>query len=256
MNGLKKAISIVAKIFAVFLIVAIIGGIAQGVFSIFSDGKGIDFGGHREKNSSHFSQEYIDELDGYSLVAELKATDVTINYGDEFEYNTNNKFVTVEQENGKIIIKETKLANNTSSSKLELTVPKDKSFSNVDFANGAGDVVINGLNTEKLDFELGTGNVTVNGLIVTDGAEIDCGIGDFTVNGGVFNDLELNLGIGNVEINVLGSLNDYTVNIGKIMGDVNVGGKKMSGDSIIGNGSQNIEINGGLGNVNVFFDRN
>ena len=71
-NSLGKVVYIIGKIFAIVLIVSIIATVVQGVFSIFSGGGVLDFGGHKEDESSYFSQEYIDELDGYCLVAELK----------------------------------------------------------------------------------------------------------------------------------------------------------------------------------------
>lgn len=274
-NSLSKAIYIIGKIFAIVLIVSIIGAIVQGIFSIFSGSGVIGFGGHKDDESSYISQEYIDELDGYCLVAELKATDVTVNSGDKFEYKTNNKYVTVKQEDDKIIIKETKIAKNKKNSKLELTIPKDKTFSTVDFSSGAGNVTINGLSADELDFQLGAGDVTVNDLVVTDSAEIDCGVGNFNVNGGNIKDLELNSGVGNVsfstaligeceinsgigeiDFNVFGSADDYSVSVSKMAGEVYVDGKKVSGHTTVGNGQNEIEINGGLGKVSVFFAQN
>lgn len=274
-NSLGKVVYIIGKIFAIVLIVSIIATVVQGVFSIFSGGGVLDLGGHKEDESSYFSQEYIDELDGYCLVAELKATDVTVNSGDKFEYKTNNKYVTVKHENDKIIIKETKIAKNKKNGKLELTIPKDKTFSTVDFSSGAGNVTINGLSTNELDFELGAGDVTVNDLVVSDSAEIDCGVGNFNVNGGSIKDLELNSGVGNVsfstalfgdceinsgigeiDFNVLGSADDYSVSVSKMAGEVYVDGKKVSGDTTVGNGQNEIEINGALGKVSVFFAQN
>ena len=148
-------------------------------------------------------------------------------------------------------------------------------FSNVDFSSGAGNVTINGLSTNELDFELGAGDVTVNDLVVSDSAEIDCGVGNFNVNGGSIKDLELNSGVGNVsfstalfgdceinsgigeiDFNVLGPADDYSVSVSKMAGEVYVDGKKVSGDTTVGNGQNEIEINGALGKVSVFFAQN
>ncbi|MDO4364916.1 MAG: DUF4097 family beta strand repeat-containing protein, partial [Clostridia bacterium] len=248
-NSLGKAVYVVGKILAIFLIVAIIGAIIQGVSSIFFNKDDND----TDDESSYISQDYIDGLSGYCLVANLKGTDVTVNSGDKFDYKTNNKNVKVTRQNDKIVITETK--NEKKNSKLELTVPKDREFRTVDFSSGAGDVTVNGLYSQELDFELGAGDVTVNNLVVSGSAEIDCGAGNFNVNGGSIKNLELNSGVGDislssafsgdceinsgigkVDINVLGNASDYTVTFSKMAGKVSVDGKKVSEDSTIGNG--------------------
>lgn len=272
-NSLGKAVYVIGKIFAIILIVSIIGAIIQGVFSIFSGDGVVHIGGNKDDESSHISQEYIDELDGYCLVADLKATDVTVNSGDKFEYKTNNKYVDVKQINGNVIIKETKTVNGKSTSKLELTIPSEKKFSTVDFSCGEGNVTINGFYAQDLDFELGAGDVTVNNLVVTGSAEIDCGAGNLNINGGSLNDLELNCGvgkisvssaftgecevnsgIGEVDINALGNASDYAVSVDKMAGTVTVNGKKLSSGDTFGNGKNIIEVDGGLGEINVFFE--
>ena len=252
MNGLKKAISIAAKIFAVFLIVVIIGTIVQSV-AIILRGSALDFGGHKENNTSYITSDYIDSLDGDCLVIEVKATDVVINSGDKFEYKTNNDCVTVNNENGRITVKEEKIATGLDSSKLELTIPRDKVFSTIELSGGAGNITVNGLNAENLEFKLGVGDVTVNDLVISDNAEIDCGVGDFTVNGGAFNDIELNIGVGNATLNASGTADEYTVYVSRAIGDIAVDGKKISSDKTIGNGSKSIEVNGGMGNLKILF---
>ena len=88
-NSLGKTFYYLGRIFAIVLIVAIIGVIIQGVFgiadSIFDDDD------DDKKDKTTISSEYIDTLDGYCLVAELKATELTISTGDKFEYSTNNE---------------------------------------------------------------------------------------------------------------------------------------------------------------------
>ena len=72
----------------------------------------------------------------------------------------------------------------------------------------------------------------------------------------LFGDCEINNGIGEIDFNVLGPADDYSVSVSKMAGEGYVDGKKVSGDTTVGNGQNEIEINGALGKVSVFFAQN
>lgn len=270
-NSLGKTFYYLGRIFAIVLIVAIIGGIIQGVFgiadSIFDDDD------DDKKDKTAISSEYIDTLDGYCLVAELKATELTISTGDKFEYSTNNEYIKVDQKDGKIVIKETLTSIPKSSDfKLNVTIPADRSFDVVSISTGAGDVTVDSLTARDFDFEIGAGDVTINNLAVTGEAEIDCGAGELNINNASLNNLELNSGvgeinitslftgdceinsgIGEVNVNAVGSAQDYTVSVSKGAGDVTVNGTKVSRDTTVGSGQNKIELNGGIGEASISF---
>lgn len=86
--------------------------------------------------------------------------------------------------------------------------------------------------------------------------ELNSGVGNVSFSTALIGDCEINSGIGEIDFNVLGPADDYSVSAGKMAGEVYVDGKKVSGDTTVGNGQNEIEINGGLGKVSVFFAQN
>lgn len=130
----------------------------------------------------------------------------------------------------------------------------------------------NSLSAATISFELGTGDVTISKLIAEKSADIEGGAGRITISNGAIKDLalkmgmgqlnltaaltgdsELELGVGESNITLLGSKDDYELDIEKGIGNITVDGKNVADYGSSGNGTNKVEINGGVGSINVEF---
>ena len=269
-NQLSKGITIAAKVFAVVLIVGIISGIVEACFGI---GKSI-FDKEEEPKTSVTQQisgssQVNDEA---KIVLDLRATEVNVTLGDEFSYNTDNEYIRVKNDGNFIEIIE-KEHRTTDITHLNIVLPRDTVFATFDLDAGAGNITVEGLKCRNADIDLGAGNVVFDSLEVSGYADIDAGAGQLTVKDGSVNNLDfdmgmgetaitslltgnssLDCGVGNLELNVKASYENYTVDVEKGLGAVNINNQRVSSDSVLGSGPDKLEISGGLGNVTVTFE--
>lgn len=265
MTALQKVIKYLAVAFAVFLSVAIIGGLlgAVGLFGgLFED------------------EVVLEDLTSYRVTAnvrqleiEINAADLRIKEGEAFSVESNLKYLKVEEKGNTLSIKETrKLSGAYDGAVLIVYIPAGMVFDRVDLTTGAGKVTIDNLSAGSLDFELGAGEVTVTSLTAMESAEIDGGAGRITISGGALRNLELgmgvgqlnltsaltgncqmDLGIGESNITLIGNKDDYKLDINKGIGSISVDGKGVTDYGSSGNGINKVEINGGIGAINVLF---
>lgn len=265
MTKIQKVIKYLAMAFAVFLSVGIIGG-ALGLLGAL--------GGF------FINDAVSDEMTMYSIssnITELKieigAADFTIEQGENFSVESNLKYISVDDLNGVLTIQNTKkFIRNYKGAILRLYIPADMTFEGVDILTGAGKFTLDYLCAERIDFVLGAGEVTINKLIANVSAEIEGGAGKITISDGVLCNLDLemgvgqlnltsalrgesklNLGVGESNITVLGKKDDYRLDIEKGIGSITVDGTNVSNMENFGNGSNFIEISGGVGSIHLQF---
>jgi len=222
----------------------------------------------------------LDELKEYSVTSEIhsldisiSAADFTIEYRDTFGVKSNLKYLSVTEKNGVLTIVDTAKGNATyTDAKLTLYIPKDTVFDDVSIETGAAKMTAETLSTASLKLRLGAGDVSIEELNVTSRADIEGGAGEITVAGGTLNNLklemgvgelnmtaallgnnELDFGIGESNLTVLGSKDDYRIDIEKGLGSVTVDGEKMTDFDTSGNGQHSLEIETGIGAVNLKF---
>lgn len=268
-NKLAKGINIVAKVFAVLLIVSIISGIVEACFGI-----GKSLFDKKEKPKTSASQQLSGSSqvdDDAKLVLDLIATEVKITLGDAFSYNTDNEYIRVKNNNNSIEIIENE-HRTTDITHLNIVLPKDIVFASFNLDAGAGNISIEGLKCRNADIDLGAGNVVIDDVEISANADIDAGAGDFTIRNGLLNNLDfdmgmgeaeinavlfgnssLDCGVGNLTLNVNAPFEDYSINVEKGIGTVSINNQKLTGDSVLGSGSNRIEISGGLGNITATF---
>lgn len=267
----QKVIKYLAIAFAIFLTVTIIGGIlsAAGLLGGFFTGE--DITGDRKT--------YSVSGDIQNLDIEIKAANLYIKEGEAFSVESNLKNLKVDEKNGGLIIKdaaEIKVhlfgSNSYENAELTIYVPARTVFENVNLATGAGRLNVESLTAETLDFELGAGEVSITSLIATKSADIEGGAGKITISGGALKGLDLemgvgqlnlasaltgncrlDLGIGETNIALIGNKNDYKLELEKGLGSISVEGKAVSNYSIGGNGTNQVEIHGGIGAINLEF---
>lgn len=266
MTTLQKAIKYLAMVFAVFLAVSIIGGIlgAVGLIGGLFSGDAI-----------------LEDVKTYSVAAEIRnldieinAADLSIKEGEAFSVECNLKHLKVEEHSGRLTIRETKKFTGTySGAVLTVYVPAGTVFDNVNLTTGAGRLTIGHLSAGTLDFELGAGDVSIDDLIATREADIEGGAGRITIADGALKNLnlemgvgqlnltsalsgncQLDLGVGESNITLLGSKENYKLELEKGMGNISVDGVNVSDYGSSGNGENKVEISGGIGSINVSFN--
>lgn len=264
MNRFHKIVKCFATIFAIFLIGSIISGFASGIL-IFDNIFGND-----KDNFSSLEQLNVTDNNYKELEIELGSSNILIKEGLSFKIESNNNHIRVREEENKLIIKDKKLINKDSN--LVIYVPEGYVFDEISLDSDAGEIDIEKLEVSKLSLELGAGKVDISNLNVINKTEINGGAGEIIINNSTLNNLELDMGVGNLiinskvlgnseinagigkmEVNLLGIPNDYKIKADKGIGEFLISGVSVSDDTYYGNGINLIDINGGIGKINIRF---
>ena len=274
MTDAQRIIKYLAIALAVFLTVAIVGGILSAVGVL----GGIFLGGGREETDA------TGDMKTYAVasrISELKihinAADLTIKEGGRFSVESNLKNLTVEEKNGCLILKDlTTIKLNGSNAYrdavLTVYVPAGTVFEKINLNTGAGRVTAGELRAETVDLELGAGDALIDTLVATKSADIEGGAGRIAISGGALHNLELGMGVGQLNltsaltgecqlelgigesnITLIGSREAYELDIEKGIGEIRVDGKVVSDYGSSGNGTAEVKIQGGIGAINVEF---
>ena len=270
MTTFQKVIKYLAIAFAIFLIVTIIGGIlsAIGLFGGFITGDAV----------TEDMQTYSVNTGIRILDIEINAADLYIKEGEAFSVESNLKNLKVDDNNGRLTIKD--LTKNKrfggysyENAVLTIYVPVGTVFENVNITTGAGRLTVDNLSAETIDFELGAGEVSIGSLVATKSADIEGGAGRITVSGGALKNLDMDMGVGELNltsafsgeckldmgvgesnITLIGNKDDYKLDLEKGLGSITVDGKDVSDFGSSGNGTNKVDISGGIGAINVRFE--
>ncbi len=275
MTTLQKVIKYLALAFAIFLTVSIVGGILSAVGllgSLFSDDDA-EWGDVIGETKNYTVSSEISDLN-----IQINAADFYIKEGNSFSIESNLKNLEVDEKNGCLTLKDlTKIKLNGSNAYenavLTIWVPVGTVFDNVNIKTGAGRFTVDSLSAATIGFELGAGDVTISKLIAEKSANIEGGAGRITISDGAIKNLDLEMGLGQLnltaaltgdcnldsgvgEMNVtlLGSKDDYELDIEKGIGNITVDGKNVTDYGSSGNGANEVDIHGGVGAINVRFN--
>lgn len=208
------------------------------------------------------------------LDLELGATSLTVKQGDTLQVETNNSRLSFAVNGNTLSVEEERRSvfGNSHEAILILTVPADLVFTEVEIQAGAGKISVDALSAEHVSLELGAGSVTFERLNVSGSAEIMGGAGSLEIRDGNIRDLdlemgvgeliltaalvgenELDCGIGSTDITLLGAASDYTVSVSKGAGSFKLNGKEVTSgtSSSIGNGANQLTVDGGLGDIDI-----
>ena len=276
MTDLQKIVKYIAIAFAALLAVGIIAG-CVGLFGVLG---AIVFGG--KSGSTVITGEvegvYTAISDVKVLEIDIAAANLNIKQGEKLSVESNLKNLKISEGNGKLALKE-KSRFKISLGKdynpeavLTVYIPQGTVLDEADITTGAGKVQIEALSAENLELELGAGDLTASNLTVTRGADIqggagrvtltDCsihnldmemGVGQLNMRAALSGRSELDLGVGESNITLVGSKNDYSLDISKGIGELMVEGKKVN-DAGIHGGENRVSINGGIGRIDIGFD--
>ena len=268
MTSFQKVIKYIAIALAIFLIVTIIVGIITGLSSISFLLSGKVTEPIRE------IKEYPIDSEISSLSVDLSGAKFIIQTADKLSVESNHKYISVKEDNGKLSISETKKLFSSSSKGVTviLSVPENLVFNDAVIDTGAGKVEIDSLSVDILKLSLGAGKADIKNLTANTRAKIDGGAGELNIDGGKLCNLKLDMGVGKLtlksriegksdldygvgetELCLLGSKTDYKIVIDKGIGEAKLQGEEMADDSIYGSGVNLINIDGGVGAINIEF---
>lgn len=270
MTSFQKVIKYLAIALAFTIIISIISAIFAGTTRLVNI-----FTPNKNNNSKELSIIESTTLTPTSLDIELNNTKLIIKNGNKLQIKTNNDKIKYKESNNHLSIteKDNVLFFNDKEYELIVIIPSSSSFSDVEIESDAGEIVIEEILTHNLSMDLGAGKVDINKLNVLNKAEIDGGAGKINIKSGTLNNLELDMGIGeltvnsilkgnskieagvgNIALNIDEPSDNYTIKLDKGIGSVKIDGKDIVAGTTFGTGTNNLKIDGGIGNIYVNFN--
>lgn len=255
MTTFQRIIKYFALALAFVIIVSIIGGI-YALTTVFDYDRDYKYDESKFDSSANI------------LVVDLKKTNLTIKKGDELKVETSNKRIDVKKSNNRLIITERGSFLSQTESVI-VYVPEELIFDIVDIDTGAGKLSIYDLKSRNLDLDMGAGKVEIDNITISDDASIDGGAGEVIITNSNLTNLDLDVGVGKFtiegrlngrsdidagvgELNIrLDNLNDYSIHVTKGIGNISIVGENIKNDTIYGNGTNKLEIDGGIGSINI-----
>ncbi len=210
-----------------------------------------------------------------SLHLDLKATSVVIERGEDFSVEADEEVITVSQGEKALYVQEKEFHFltdwGTRGKEMKITIPRDwTELETLCLNAGAGRVEIRDLTVKNLELDLGAGKTEISSLVVTERTKVKGGAGYLAVRESGIKDLDLDMGVGKVELsvkltgnnqidagvgkldlNLRGTSEDYRVKVEKGLGSITLNGKKMADDETWGNGKTLIDVDGGVGAIEI-----
>lgn len=207
----------------------------------------------------------------HSLEIRINAAEFTIERADSFSVVSNLKHLSVSEKDGVLTIVDEWKGNQTyTDAMLTLTIPADGVFEDISITTGAAKLTADALAGNDVMLILGAGDVNIKSLDAYSHADIKGGAGKITIAGGTLNDLDFEMGMGELDltaclrgendfalgvgesnITLIGSKDDYTVDIEKGLGSITVDGQPVSDYNSSGSGQTDVEIEGGIGAIHL-----
>lgn len=252
----QKLIKAFAICLAILIIVSIINIVVYFASSIFS-----------VNNDVSINENYSSEIKNIRI--DMGTSNLVIKKGDTLNVTADNvsKRFRVNEESNTLTIKEksVNIFRNKKTSKVIITIPSNLKDLSIDI--GAGKLEISDINTSRFNLEQGAGKVTITNLI-SGKTDIDGGAGELNITSSALEDLDLNMGAGRFYFS--GSLhgnnkidqgvgelildlngNDYTIKASKGLGSITINGESYSKDVTVGEGINDIKIDGGIGSITI-----
>lgn len=152
-----------------------------------------------------------------------------------------------------------------------LTIYVD-SLDELDIESGAGMVSVDGIELNKLEAEQGAGefkliNLDLASCEIDGGAgkitikdskirnlSVESGIGNIEISGDIYGETDIDSGVGNIKLNLTRAKEEYRFEIDKGFGNVRIDNENINNDTNYGNGTNKIDIDGGVGNIDISFN--
>ncbi len=274
MTTVQRIIKYLAVAFAIFLIITIVSTVFVAIsgFSAILGLKRENENVVREKVKSEFENTNISTLD-----IDIAYTNLIIKPGEHFGAETNNNNIQYKQDGNRLKITEKAHRsffniNKENIRELIVYIPEKLELENVDIDTGAGKVEIEDISAEKFELDLGAGEsiiqninankVNIEGgagrLVIEDGTinnlDFDMGVGEANISAKLLGSSEIDTGVGKLDLKIKGIKDDYKIKVNKGIGSIKIDNTEVSDGSIIGNGANIVELDGGVGSITVSFD--
>lgn len=115
---------------------------------------------------------------------------------------------------------------------------------------GAGKVTISNMTTKTADIDGGAGSFEANNCVFND-LNLDCGVGVTKIFGNITGRSKVSCGVGKTEINLAGKEDEYSIRTETGLGSMTLNGKKCADDAKYGEGENKIEIEAGVGSIEI-----
>lgn len=139
---------------------------------------------------------------------------------------------------------------------LIIELPKGRAMEDVSVKVGAGEIVIEKLQTGCLDLDVGAGTANVRQFETKD-LNVDCGAGKAILHGNITRKAEIECGVGEIEMTLENSQEDYDYELKSGLGEIRIGRDSytsLGNDRRIDNGTGKvIKIDCGIGETKVSF---
>ena len=268
----QQVIKVLAIIFAIFIIVNVVGGVIFGI-SLFAEITMIGEQRTDKITTKEFSQIYENKVD--TIKVETAVSKLTIQKGTRLKVEGSNlpsKFtskvsgttLTVKEEGNK------KWLNENVTSEIIITIPEGKTLTKLEIDSGVGTNHIQDLTVETLDLDCGVGTMQINNVTVLSKTKInggagrtvvedcefekldlDSGVGEMVISADLTGNSKIDSGVGRLSLNLLRSEKDYTIKTQSGLGRMTLNGKKCTDDGIYGSGNEEIKIDGGVGVIEI-----
>lgn len=267
MTSLQKLI----KIFAIFLAIIIIGSIINAIFFSINLLTNATF----DETSKNFS------TSSYTNINKIKidtiSTNIKIKEGSKLKVEISNQKNNIRtyQEHNTLKIKEKKswFFQKRNTANITVYVPKHITLDELNIDSSTGKIIISNLNSDELDIDQGAGILQIDNSKFQK-TKIDGGAGKLSLNSSIINDLDLDAGVGEIDITShitghskidcgVGNINislpetekNYSITAEKGLGNITIDDKSYSNDTTYGQGRNKIELEGGVGNINISFKK-
>lgn len=278
MSAIQKLVKAIGMFIAVILSLGIIAGICIAAVQFSNRGKDLKYSSTVEGKGS-YRVESFDSIDVSSSVA-----NIYIKPGDNYLVETENVTDKIEirvKNNGTLTISDDKKwydlfgwfthSSYHKNSNIYITVPTNFKADSIDISVGTGNVSMEQIITDELDIDGGTGDVygkqiKVNQLsidagtgeiefvdLVTGDTDINTGVGNVTMQGKFEGDTDIDGGTGNMDLTIDGKRTDFNLEVDGGLGSVYVNGKKTREIEEDTNAKKDMNVDGGVGDINLTF---
>ena len=281
MKEFQKIIKYASIAFGLYLAVSIIGGIVAIVVSIFTGIYGVNYLTDNLQDalkSNDSNVEIIDENQELEQFSKMKLEISTANLTVKSEGNSYRvekyqipKNTKIESKDGVLEIKNEKIFNkNDSKSSITVYIPENIELDDVAIEIGAGTVNIAEIKAKNVDFDFGAGNVELENISVNNNTKIQCsagqviikkseltnanidaGVGKLSYLGELKGNSKIRCGVGSVQLDLIGDSDMYEIHAEKGIGDIKIDDVSVADNSTTGNGENKINIEGGVGSVDI-----
>lgn len=259
----------IVKYCAIALAFTIIIGIATTIIS----GVSFLFNAYDDTDQNLIDAKEIEIVENVTkLKIDLKATNLRVESADQFSIQTNNGKIKYSTNGNTLTITErgTNIFKNKTTKDLVIYVPSNTLLDELSLEAGAGRVKIDNLTVKELELDLGAGTVDLNNIKTKRKTSIDGGAGELIITNSILNNLELDMGVGSLdltaeligeneiscgvgEVDIILVGSDYTIQVDKGLGETIIAGKTMRDNEVYGTGRNELEIDGGVGSINIDF---